>query len=130
MVRYELGTAELEVLRALWALGPATVRQVMERLHEQGRGSAYTTVQTLLTRLAQKGYVEAIDRNGLAFVYRARLTRRQLSRSRLRALVDQLYDGAAGSLVLELVRSAALKPEEIAELSRLIERLETQPRQE
>ena len=52
----DLGHAELEVLRALWDLGPVTVREVLAHLHETGRKLAYTTVLTFLTRLEQMGF--------------------------------------------------------------------------
>ena len=120
---YELGTAELEVLKVLWDEGPASVRSVLETLHARSRMVAYTTVQTMLTRLAQKGFVRA-DKSGTAFVYRATISRAEISRSRLRKLVDQLYDGAAGQLVLQLLKTERLKPGEIEELLKLIERLD------
>ena len=125
MVRrqYDLGAAELEVLKVLWEHGPATVREVLMRLHEAGRRVAYTTVQTLLTRLEQKRCA-ACDKSGLAFVYRARLTRERVTRSRLKAMVNQLYDGAAGPLVLQLIRTEHFTAQEIDELQKLSERLE------
>ncbi|HPM22440.1 MAG TPA: BlaI/MecI/CopY family transcriptional regulator [Phycisphaerae bacterium] len=120
---YELGTAELEVLKVLWDEGPGSVRDVLETLHARSRMVAYTTVQTMLTRLAQKGFVRA-DKSGAAFVYRATITRAEISQSRLRQLLDQLYDGAAGQLVLQLLKTERLKPGEIEELQKLIERLD------
>lgn len=122
--RYALGDAELEVLKALWEHSPATVRDILEHLHDQGRRVAYTTVQTLLTRLEQKRFVRS-DKSGLAYVYRARVSRDQITRSRARTLLTQLYDGAAGPLVLQLVRTERLRPEEIKELQRLIDELDT-----
>jgi predicted transcriptional regulator len=119
----ELGAAELEVLKALWHIGPATVRQVLNHLHERGRKVAYTTVLTFLTRLEQKGFA-ASNKSGMAYVYRARVTKERVSRSRLRSLVEQLYDGAAGPLVLQLMKSERLTPEEIDELQKLIEKLD------
>ena len=124
--QYELGTAELEVLKALWEEGRCTVRQVLGHLHERGRRVAYTTVLTFLTRLEQKGFV-ASDKRGLAYVYRATVTRDRVTRSRVRELVQQLYDGAAGPLVLELIRSERLTAQEIDELHKLIERLDVKP---
>ncbi len=126
MVRrqYDLGAAELEVLKVLWERGPATVREVLMRLHEAGRRVAYTTVQTLLTRLEQKRFATC-DKSGLAFVYRAKLTRERVTRSRLKAMVNQLYDGAAGPLVLQLIRSEHFTAQEIEELQKLIERLDS-----
>jgi BlaI family penicillinase repressor len=121
---YELGDAELEVLKALWEDGPGTVREVLNRLTRRGRNLAYTTVQTFLTRLEQKGFVRA-DKSDLAFRYAARVTRERISKSRLRELLDQLYDGAAGPLVLQLVQNERLTPEEIETLQKLIERLDS-----
>jgi predicted transcriptional regulator len=119
----ELGDAELEVLKALWDGGPGTVRQVLAHLHERKRRVAYTTVLTVLTRLEQKGYVSS-DKSGLAYVYRARVSRQRVAASRVRAMVEQLYDGAAGQLALQLVKDERLTPAEIEELQRLIEGLD------
>ncbi len=122
---YELGAAELDVLKVLWDTGPGTVRTVMTHLHERGRRVAYTTVQTLLNRLEQKGFVTS-DKSELAFVFRAKLSKERVRRSRLQSLVGQLYDGAPGSLVLHLVKTQHLSRDEIAELQRLIEQLDSQ----
>lgn len=123
----DLSAGELEVLKVLWDHGPCPVRTVLERLHRRGRRIAYTTVQTVLTRLEQKGCV-ASDKSGFAFVYRARLTREQVTRSRLRAMVQSLYDGAAGQLALQLVRSERLTRAELEELARLIDELDASGR--
>lgn len=119
----ELGDAELEVLKALWDAGPGTVRQVLESLHGRGRKVAYTTVLTVLSRLEQKGYV-ASDKSGLAYIYRAKVSRQKVVGSRLRAMVEQLYDGAAAPLVLHLMESERFTPEEIEQLQSLIKRLD------
>lgn len=123
--QHDLGSAELEVLKTLWEVGPSTVRDVLDRLHERGRRVAYTTVQTLLTRLEQKRYVTS-DKSDLAHVFRAKVTRERVTRSRLKNLVEQLYDGAAGPLVLQLVKTERLTPQELDQLQKLIERLDAQ----
>ncbi|MEX2218603.1 MAG: BlaI/MecI/CopY family transcriptional regulator [Phycisphaerales bacterium] len=119
----ELGDAELEVLKGLWDGGPGTVRQVLEHLHGRGRRVAYTTVLTVLTRLEQKGYVTS-NKSGVAYLYRAKVSRQKVAAVRVRAMVEQLYDGAAGQLALQLVKGEKLTAEEIDELQRLIERLD------
>lgn len=121
---YELGAAEFEVLRILWDQGAQPVREVMNHLHAMNRRVAYTTVQTLLIRLEQKGFVTS-NKRGLAHVFRAKLTRDRVRKSRLKAMVDQLYDGAAGALVLQLVRNEKLSSNELSELASLIENLDT-----
>lgn len=119
----DLGAAELDVLKALWDRGPSTVRDVLDHLHSRGKKVAYTTVLTMLTRLEQKGAVGS-DKSEQAYVYRARLSRERVSASRLKALVQQLYDGAATPLVLQLMQSEKFTPEEIAQLQQLIDRLD------
>lgn len=122
----DIGAAELEVLKALWDHGPSTVREVMDRLHAKGRRVAYTTVLTFLSRLEQKDVV-ASDKSGLAYVYRAKLSRERVTSTRLKALIRQLYDGAAGPLVLQLMQSERFSPEEVAALQKLIDQLATGP---
>ena len=121
---YELGEAELVVLRVLWEGGAQTVREVMTRLHERGRKAAYTTVLTFLTRLEQKGYVSS-NKEDTAYVYRSKVTRESVTRSRVRALMEQLYDGAAGPMVLQLIENERLSSDEIAKLRKLIDDLDT-----
>ncbi|MCK6485043.1 MAG: BlaI/MecI/CopY family transcriptional regulator [Phycisphaerae bacterium] len=121
--QFELGDAELEVLKALWDAGPATVRQVLAWLHHRGRRVAYTTVLTVLTRLEQKGFVTS-DKSGLAYVYRAAVTRERVTRKRVKALMQQLFDGAAAPLVLQLIQNERFTKGEIQELAKLIEDLD------
>jgi predicted transcriptional regulator len=96
----------------------------MNRLHQRGKRVAYTTVLTFLTRLEQKGFVSS-DRSDVAYVYRPLVTREQIRRSRLRTLVDQLYDGSVAPLVLQLIQHERFSRTEIEELHRLIETLDT-----
>ena len=72
--RSPVSDAELEVLKVLWAGGPATVRDVSASLRRQRRRLAYNTVLTLLSRLKEKGYVAA-DRRDTAHLFRAVVTR-------------------------------------------------------
>lgn len=122
----ELGEAELAVLRVLWDHGPQTVREVMQHLHERGRKVAYTTVLTFLTRLEQKG-IALSDKKDLAYVYRARTSRERVTRTRVDALLEQLFDGAAGPVVMHLIENDRLTPTEIAALRKLIEQLDADP---
>ncbi len=126
-LQYDLGDAELEVLKALWEDGPAVVREVMNRLHLRGREVAYTTVLTFLTRLEQKGYVRS-DKSGLAYLYTPVVSRERVTKSRLRNLMNQLYDGAAAPMVLHLIRSERFSTNEIEQLHELIDTLDKKPK--
>ncbi len=120
----DLGAAELEVLKTLWDEGPCTVRQVLNHLHEQGRQVAYTTVLTFLSRLEQKRFVKS-DKSDQAYVYRPLVSRQKVTTSRLRAVIEQLYDGAAAPMVLQLMREENFSVDEIAALQNLIDQLDS-----
>ncbi len=120
----DLGTAELEVLKTLWDKGPCTVRQVLNHLHDQGRQVAYTTVLTFLSRLEQKRFVKS-DKSDQAYVYRPLVSRQKVTTSRLRAVIEQLYDGAAAPMVLQLMREENFSGDEIAALQNLIDQLDS-----
>lgn len=121
----ELGEAELEVMRVLWDRGPGTVRDVLTVLHADGRQLAYTTVLTVLTRLEQKRFVKS-NKGGSAYIYSPRVSREHVTRSRIGALVEQLYDGSPAPLVLQLIKSGGLSPTDLAELRRMIDDLDAQ----
>jgi len=120
----DLGTAELEVLKTLWDEGPCTVRQVLNHLHHRGRKVAYTTVLTFLSRLEQKRFVKS-DKSDQAYVYRPLVTRQKVTASRLRSVIEQLYDGAAAPMVLQLMREENFSRDEIAALQNLIDQLDS-----
>jgi predicted transcriptional regulator len=118
--RSPLSDAETDVMKALWAHGPGTVRQVNEILRKQGKRWAYTTVLTLLQRLQAKGCVTS-DTAGVAHVFRAAASRDEVLNDRLNDLAQQLCDGTATPLVLALMKGNRFSPEEIARLRRLLD---------
>lgn len=120
---YMLGDAELEVLKVLWDHGPMTVREALGILQQMGRDLAYTTVLTMMTRLEGKGVVAA-NKSGQAYVYRPRVSRERVTRDRLHGLIEQLFNGTPGSLVLQLMQSERFSAGELAEFRSLIERLD------
>ncbi len=124
-----LGEAELEVLKVLWEHGPGTVREVNAHLQSRGHGWAYTTVQTMLSRLQAKGCVRAQpgERPGAAHRFEAAVSRERLLSRRLSDLADQLCDGTRSPLLLALVEGQRLTPAEIQQLRHLLDQLEQPP---
>ena len=120
--RTPVSDAELEVLKVLWSTGPATVRDVAAALEGNRRQLAYNTVLTLLSRLRQKGYVDA-DRRDTAHLFHPLVTREELLGSTLDALADRLCDGTASPLVHALVQGQRFSAEEIADFRALLDDL-------
>jgi BlaI family transcriptional regulator, penicillinase repressor len=120
--RLPVSDAELEVLKELWAQGPATVRDVAAALRKRRRRLAYNTVLTLLSRLREKGYVEA-DRRDTAHLFRAAVSRDELLGTSLAALAERVCDGTASPLVLALVRGQKFSADEISHFRKLLDEL-------
>jgi len=115
--------AELALLEALWDAGPATIRQLVERVYQQSGTSVYATVQKLLDRLEAKACV-ARDRRGPIHVFRAAINRDELIGRRLRAVADSLCGGSLSPLLTHLVEGRGLSEQERRELRALIEKFD------
>lgn len=115
--------SELEVLKALWDQGAASVRELHSRLKGKSRKWAHNTVLTLLTRLREKGYV-ASDKAGTSLIFRAVISRNEMLQHRMTELADQVCDGEASPLVHALVKSNNLTAADIADLRKLLDQLE------
>jgi BlaI family transcriptional regulator, penicillinase repressor len=115
----DLTAAELRVMKALWELDHGSVADVRGALGKRGQDLAYTTVMTLLTRLAAKGAV-VVDRAREPFVYRAAYRRESVLRDRLREFVRDVFDGQADSLVLNLVENESLTRAELRAIEKRI----------
>ena len=114
---------ELEVMGALWELGSASVREVQERLPE-GKRPAYTTVQTIVYRLEEKGAVRRVKKVGNAHVFEPVVTRR----ATVRRLFDELlgfFGGSPRTLMAQLVEGGHLTLEDLREAEDLLGRLES-----
>ena len=120
-----ISETEQAVLKVLWDLDRGTVREVLAALNAQGHQWAYTTVQTLLTRLMAKGYVAA-DRSGPAHIYRAAVSRGELLQQRLSDLADTFCEGTTSPLMLALVEGSQFTPQEIARFRELLNKLEAE----
>lgn len=109
-----LTRAELQIMELVWDLGEGSVREIVEAIPEDSR-PAYTTVQTLIGRLEEKGAVRRSRKIGNAYMYAPVITRK----STYRRLVDELLDlfgGASAPIVSHLVDSGKLTLGDIREI--------------
>jgi BlaI family transcriptional regulator, penicillinase repressor len=110
---------ELSIMKVIWRLGSATVREVYEALRAK-RSIAYTTVMTMMNVLEEKGYLKK-QRADRAFRYRPTRSRQQVVTAMVREFVNRVFDGAAQPLMLHLVRTERLSHDERAELRRMMD---------
>ena len=109
---------ELQIMQALWKLGPSSVSDVQKALPQK---LAYTTVQTMLNILERKGKLKRKLR-GRAYVYSATFSEARATRHAVRDLVDRMFGGSADQLVMSLIKSRQIDPRRIAELTQLLEK--------
>ena len=96
----DLAPLELDCMNTLWPLGEATVREIRDRLAAR-RARAYTTIMTIMDRLARKGVVER-RKAGRAYVYRPRLTAEEARAHALVQVVENFFGGSKEALLLHL----------------------------
>jgi len=113
---------ELAIMKVVWELEAATVRDVYERLRAR-RDVAYTTVLTMMKILEQKGYVTK-ERADRAFVYRAARPRQQVLGGMVREFIDRVFDGASRPMLVHLVKQTKLSERERKALLRAIEEVD------
>lgn len=119
---------ELEIMQSLWELGRASVREIQEQLPAKKR-PAYTTVQTMIYRLEEKGALRRVKKIGNAHVFEPLVTRKAAHHR----LVDELLDffgGSARPLMAHLAEAGKLSLEDIREMENLISQQEDKALQE
>lgn len=120
--RKVLTEGELEIMQVIWDLGPCTVRQVYEAMRER-KQVAYTTVMTMMKILEQKGRLVR-RREDRAYVYRPVEAKHRVITSMVNEFLTRVFGGSAKPLVMGLIQDKRLSPEDLAEITRLIEKQE------
>jgi predicted transcriptional regulator len=113
-----LTALELEIMKLVWSLEAATVRQVYEALLER-RHIAYTTVMTMMKILEQKGFLKKkqVDR---AYLYTPTQPQKQVLGSMVRDFVNRVFNGSAEPLLLHLVEDQQVTEKDLDEIRRVI----------
>lgn len=117
-----LTPTQLEILQAVWDLGPvpATVAAIWEQVQ---RDLARTTVLTQIQRLQKKGWLVRGDADGTA-AYRAAIPREQAERRLARRFVSDFFAGSTAGLVKSLLGSGRIPRAELQALKELVARAE------
>ena len=96
----DLAPLELDCMNTLWPLGEATVREIRDRLAER-RARAYTTIMTIMDRLARKGIVER-RKSGRKYLYRARLSAAEARTHALQQVLENFFGGSKQRMIEQL----------------------------
>jgi len=114
-----LGDLEAEIMDAVWLKETCTVRDIYEELRLK-RKIAYTTVMTIMTRLAEKGLLLK-EKHGPAFLYRPSLSKEEFGKTVTSEIISELVDGFGKGVFAQLIEEAGkAAPETLDELERII----------
>ena len=120
-LRKILGDLEADVMEAIWARGRATVHDIHERLAEADRELAYTTVMTVMSRLAEKGLLER-RKDGQAYVYMPAASKEEFTRRTVGTVLSELLDDFTAPAMSQFVDFVGEQDEAAIEaLSKAIE---------
>ncbi len=114
-----LSDAQLEIMNVVWDQGEVTVGDTWSALSEQ-RSIARNTVQTVLTRLCEKGWLK-YRKQGRGFLYRAAVPRDTTLRGLVDRLVETAFSGSAEGLVLAMLEGRGLSDAEATRIRKLID---------
>jgi len=109
---------EMEIMKALWELGSASIREIREKLPERNR-PAYTTVQTIIHRLEEKSAVRQTGQIGNAHIFQPVVTREAAHRRLIDELLD-LFGGSARPLMAQLAEAGKLNLKDVQELEMIL----------
>jgi BlaI family transcriptional regulator, penicillinase repressor len=121
-----ISSAESLVMEALWQKSPLAAEDVVAEI-AVAQGWSEATVKTLLNRLLKKKAIAAV-KDGRRYLYRPLVGRDAYVESESQGLLDRLFDGRLAPLVSHFSQSGKLSPQDLAELKRLIEEIEDEPR--
>ena len=105
---------ELAIMNAFWRLGEASVREIQDTFQSRKR-PAYTTIQTVVYRLEEKGALRKVKKVGNAFIFEPAVTRDATHRRLIDDLLD-LLDGSTRPLMAHLVDSGRLSLDDLKEI--------------
>src|SRR5271165_4329288 len=109
---------ELELLRALWEKGSASVRELHEVVSSQ-RPLGYTSVLKTLQIMTEKGLVERTEA-GKAHIYHAAASQEETQNQLLRDLSQRLFSGSAAQLAMHALSMQPASEEELQEIRKII----------
>lgn len=115
----KISEAEYEIMKAVWKNAPISTNEVVE-LFEGGNWSP-KTVQTLLARLVKKGAL-GYEKRGRVFVYSPLIDEEEYRREESSSFLKKFYNGALNSMVLNFIDGDKLSPDDIDELTRILEK--------
>jgi predicted transcriptional regulator len=115
--------SELEILQVLWQFGPSTARFVNDHLNKEKRQVIYMSTLKLMQIMVEKALLKK-DSSQMTHIYQAAVEEGKTKGFLLDRVVDNLFNGSASSLMMQLLGNKKISPEEMEEFRELIKKID------
>lgn len=122
MSQYNISEAEWKVMECLWEESNLTLRQIVDKL-EHTKWS-YTTIRTMVTRLMEKGAVDADKSQPSSFKYFAVAREKDCKIEEAKSFLSRVFDGSIAMMVSTLAKQEVLSEQEVKELKKIIDNMD------
>lgn len=117
-----ISDSEWQIMQALWETPNMTLKEIARRV--EGAGWSYTTVRTLVNRLADKGVIGADKSVSNNFKYYPVAVEGDCKKKEVKNLLDRVFNGSAGMLISMLTKDSNLSEQEQRELEAIISKID------
>ena len=115
-----LSQFEWLIMNHLWVSDRASAREVMESMPEASQ-RAYTTIQTYLERLVDKGYL-AKEKIGMVNFYTTQVPREEIVDGATNSFIERVFQGSGSSLAAYLLKNKSLNPDDLQKIKDILEK--------
>ena len=113
---------ELAILKILWELGPATVREVNEAMNKT-KTIGYTTTLKLMQIMTEKGILLRND-SKYKHIYKPVITEESAQKQLVGDLLERVFSGSAEKLVMRALSAKKVSVKELAKIRKMLDKLE------
>lgn len=122
MSKYNISKAEWKVMECLWGESNLTLRQIVDKLKDTNW--SYTTIRTMVTRLMEKGVVDADKSQPSSFKYFAVAREKDCKVEEAKSFLSRVFDGSISMMVSTLAKQEVLSEQEVNELKKIIDSMD------
>jgi BlaI family penicillinase repressor len=115
--------SELEILQVLWEFGPSTARFVNDNLNREKRQVIYMSTLKLMQIMVEKGLLKK-DASQMTHIYQVAVEEGKTKGYLLDRVVENLFNGSASNLMMQLIGNKKLTAEEMEEFKELIKKMD------
>lgn len=115
--------SELEILQVLWQLGPSSARVVNDYINKEKRPVIYMSTLKLMQIMIEKGLLKK-DESQMTHIYRAAVEEKKTKSLLLDKVIDNLFNGSTGNLMMQLLDSKKISQDDMEEFKELMKKID------